>query len=137
LEKFDHMLLLKRGGSTVYFGPIGPQSRDLVGYFERNGAPKFPPNSNPADVMLGVLDPAAGKPAFDWAAERWAPSDESAELNRLLNDRAAGVVPSDIPPLAFAQSATATVLTQFRTLIQRESLATWRNPGTTIGLMCA
>lgn len=55
------MLLLKRGGNTVYFGPIGPASADLVGYFERNGAPKFPLSANPADIMLNVVDPASGK----------------------------------------------------------------------------
>lgn len=78
LETFDYMLLLKRGGkfscvsrfgetmkthtafyatgNTVYFGPIGPASKDMVGYFEAGGAPKFHPDANPAEVMLDVCD---------------------------------------------------------------------------------
>jgi ABC-type multidrug transport system ATPase subunit len=55
LEAFDSMLLMKRGGNTVYFGPIGPSSRELVGYFESNGASKFPFEANPAEVMLEVI----------------------------------------------------------------------------------
>lgn len=27
---FDHLLLLKRGGRTVYFGPIGKDAEDLL-----------------------------------------------------------------------------------------------------------
>ena len=31
---FDALLLMKRGGQTVYFGPLGDQSRDLKEYFQ-------------------------------------------------------------------------------------------------------
>lgn len=33
-EAFDELLLLKRGGRTIYCGPLGKQSVDLVSYFE-------------------------------------------------------------------------------------------------------
>jgi ABC-type multidrug transport system ATPase subunit len=44
-QSFERLLLLQRGGETVYFGPIGEDSKDLIGYLERNGAevPVRPP----------------------------------------------------------------------------------------------
>ena len=44
-EHFDHLLLLQHGGETVYFGEIGKDSKALVDYFARNGAP-CPPDAN-------------------------------------------------------------------------------------------
>ena len=34
LQSFDEMLLMKRGGRIIYFGPLGPCSSDMVQYFE-------------------------------------------------------------------------------------------------------
>lgn len=33
-EAFDQLLLLKRGGQTIYCGPLGLHSSTLVAYFE-------------------------------------------------------------------------------------------------------
>ena len=33
-QTFDEMLLLKRGGSVIYNGPLGKQSKDMIAYFE-------------------------------------------------------------------------------------------------------
>lgn len=38
-ESFDRLLLLERGGETVYFGDIGPDSQVIRDYFAREGAP--------------------------------------------------------------------------------------------------
>ena len=46
-QVFDRLLLLKKGGQTVYFGDIGPNSQTLISYFERNGAAKCGPLENP------------------------------------------------------------------------------------------
>ena len=32
-QAFDELLLLKRGGETIYCGPLGDRSKDLVQYF--------------------------------------------------------------------------------------------------------
>jgi hypothetical protein len=69
-ETFDYLLLMKKGGNTVYFGEIGPASRDLVSYFERNGAQPFPRNGNPADTMLDVVAPAGGEAEFEWSQDK-------------------------------------------------------------------
>jgi len=50
-EHFDDLLLLKAGGKTVYFGPLGDDSQTLIKYLERNGAPKCEKNSNPAEYF--------------------------------------------------------------------------------------
>ena len=53
---FDELLLLKRGGSTIYYGPIGPESETLVQYFESASpeAKKLSRGYNPATYMLEV-----------------------------------------------------------------------------------
>lgn len=52
-EAFDEMLLLKRGGQTIYMGPLGRQSRILVDYFQAiPGVQKIKDGVNPATWML-------------------------------------------------------------------------------------
>merc|ERR1711939_680068 len=53
-QEFDRLLFLMRGGKTIYFGDIGPNSHVLLDYFERNGAPKCDENDNPAEYMLDI-----------------------------------------------------------------------------------
>ena len=48
-QTFDKLLLLERGGETVYFGDIGVDSPVLCEYFARHGA-HCPQNVNPAEV---------------------------------------------------------------------------------------
>ena len=50
-QRFDRLLLLAKGGRTVYFGDIGRESKILVDYFQRNGGPKYDPSTNPAEYM--------------------------------------------------------------------------------------
>lgn len=50
---FSHMLLLKRGGETVYFGPTGENARIMLDYFEEIGF-SCPSHRNPADFVLEV-----------------------------------------------------------------------------------
>lgn len=47
---FDNVLLLGKGGRTVYLGP----TRDALGYFDRLGF-KCPLHVNPADVRSHVF----------------------------------------------------------------------------------
>jgi len=41
------MLLLKKGGETVYFGDLGHTATVVIDYFERNGGRKCLPGENP------------------------------------------------------------------------------------------
>lgn len=47
LQVFDRLLLLRKGGQTVYFGDIGDKSSVMLDYFERNGATHCDANANP------------------------------------------------------------------------------------------
>eukprot|EP00981_Chlorochromonas_danica_P001615 scaffold349_cov237-Ochromonas_danica.AAC.1 len=53
---FDRLLLLMRGGLTVYFGPLGEDSVNLVHYFQSApGVQPMPIQMNPATWMLEVI----------------------------------------------------------------------------------
>lgn len=55
-DAFDALLLLRRGGQTVYFGDLGEHSCHLVSYFENlPGVIPKAMNSNPATWMLEVI----------------------------------------------------------------------------------
>ncbi|KAL3474110.1 ATP-binding cassette transporter [Aspergillus californicus] len=86
-QQFDSLLLLAKGGRTVYFGNIGENSRSMIDYFERFGAEPCAPDDNPAEWMLHVIGAAPGSVAIcDWA-ETWKSSPEFSivrqELERL------------------------------------------------------
>ncbi|EAW15031.1 putative ABC multidrug transporter [Aspergillus clavatus NRRL 1] len=84
-QRFDRLLLLAKGGKTVYFGEIGPESRTLMDYFARNGGPSCPPGSNPAEHMLEVIGAAPGAHTdIDWPAV-WRNSPEYQQVHRELS----------------------------------------------------
>lgn len=52
-NSFDALLLLKRGGETVFFGDLGKESSLLISYLERyQSTPVIQPGQNPATWML-------------------------------------------------------------------------------------
>ena len=54
-QAFDELLLLKRGGRTIYCGPTGHESQQLVDYFEAHpGVQPITEGTNPASWMLEV-----------------------------------------------------------------------------------
>ena len=68
---FDELLLLQRGGETVYFGELGKDSSKLIQYFERfDATPRIQPGENPATWMLTTIGAGSSdlntKP-FDYA----------------------------------------------------------------------
>jgi len=90
-ENFDRLLLLQKGGETVYFGDIGKDANVLIEYFRKYGA-ECPPNANPAEWMLDAIG-AGQTPRIgdkDWGAI-WRESDELAavrdEIVRIKEDR--------------------------------------------------
>ncbi|KAF4573417.1 hypothetical protein EYR36_007932 [Pleurotus pulmonarius] len=127
-ESFDRLLLLERGGETVYFGDIGPDSQVIRDYFAREGAP-CPPNANPAEFMLEAI--GAGVAARigdrDWK-DVWLDSPEYRIVRQEIEDikRAALARPVDDHKL------TSTYATPFwyqlKVVVQRNNLALWRSP---------
>ncbi|SCO76606.1 probable ABC1 transport protein [Fusarium oxysporum] len=90
-QQFDRLLLLAKGGRTVYFGDIGENATALTGYFERHDAVQCRPEENPAEWMLHVIGAAPGAHTDrDWV-ETWKASSEfhgvQKELDSLAQSR--------------------------------------------------
>ncbi|OKP13964.1 Brefeldin A resistance protein [Penicillium subrubescens] len=89
--QFDTLLLLARGGKTVYFGDIGDNGATIKQYFGNYGA-ICPQEANPAefmiDVVTGGIEEVKDK---DWH-QIWLDSPEQqemiTELDRMIADAA-------------------------------------------------
>ncbi|KAI5305923.1 5'-3' exoribonuclease 2 [Ascosphaera pollenicola] len=82
---FDRLLLLQRGGQTIYFGDLGPDACILLNYFRQNGA-ACPADANPAEWMLDAIG-AGRTPRIgprDWA-DIWRDSPELAQLRKKID----------------------------------------------------
>ncbi|KAE8376597.1 ABC-2 type transporter-domain-containing protein [Aspergillus bertholletiae] len=127
-EQFDRLLLLARGGRTVYFGPIGEDSKVLTNYFEQYGARLCAREENPAEWMLEVIGAAPGSYSVcDWA-ETWKESREyqqvQQELHR-LEERRASMLDSKI---VSNQQYAAPFLSQLELCTKRVLEQHWRAP---------
>ena len=81
-EQFDRLLFLAKSGRTAYFGPTGFNSRDLLDYFESNGARKCNWSENPAEYIIEVV--SENKTSQDWPGT-WNKSGLSKEVNKEVN----------------------------------------------------
>jgi ATP-binding cassette, subfamily G (WHITE), member 2, SNQ2 len=128
-ENFDRLLLLQRGGETVYFGDIGKDANVLLGYFAKHGA-YCPPHANPAEWMLDAIGAgiAARMGERDWG-EIWRDSDElatvKAEISDIKTTRQREV--GEAPPLDEREYASP-LWHQVKTVSARTHLAFWRSP---------
>ncbi|KAK0128853.1 hypothetical protein ONS95_000801 [Cadophora gregata] len=128
-ENFDRLLLLQRGGQTVYFGDIGKDACVLIDYLHKHGA-DCPPDANPAEYMLDAI--GAGQAARvgdrDWA-EIFAESPELAnikdKISQMKTERLADVashVKKDEREFA------TPLMHQLKVVQKRTNLAFWRSP---------
>lgn len=129
-QQFDRMLLLTKGGKTVYFGDLGQDSRLLIEYFERYGAQPCEPDENPAEWMLKVIGAAPGSKATrDWA-QTWKESPEykniDIELSRLEQDRQPGN--NEGLDVAEASTYASPFHVQFMACVTRVFQQYWRTP---------
>jgi ABC-type multidrug transport system permease subunit/energy-coupling factor transporter ATP-binding protein EcfA2 len=94
-NSFDTLLLLKRGGETVYFGDLGNESYAMINYFE--GYPstcQIKGGENPATWMLttiGVGSANSDAETFDYAKAYSCSSlardcKRMIEMNDMMND---------------------------------------------------
>ncbi|KAG8930788.1 hypothetical protein FRC02_003660 [Tulasnella sp. 418] len=127
-ENFDRLLLLERGGETVYFGDIGADSSEIRAYFARNGA-ECPDDVNPAEFMLEAIGAGSGKRIGprDWK-DIWLDSPEYAqvlkEIDQIEAEGAAKVEDLNNKPSKYATP----IFYQFKVVVKRANLALWRNP---------
>jgi ATP-binding cassette, subfamily G (WHITE), member 2, SNQ2 len=128
-ENFDRLLLLQKGGETVYFGNIGKDAHVLREYFSKNGA-DCPPDANPAEWMLDAI--GAGQQARigdkDWG-EIWTDSDEleetKQEIIRIKADRMKEI--SGQPTIQKKEYATP-LWHQIKVVTKRQLKAFYRSP---------
>ncbi|EQC27218.1 hypothetical protein SDRG_14935, partial [Saprolegnia diclina VS20] len=130
-EMFDSLLLLKRGGETVFFGDLGTHAIQLIQYFK--SIPNTPPlieGANPATWMLevigaGVEAKSTNLPPNDYV-QIFNGSHERGLLVAALERHA--VPHSSLPELTFAKKRAASSLTQFKMVTQRFFRMYWRTP---------
>ncbi|CAI8499165.1 unnamed protein product [Pichia kudriavzevii] len=85
-EQFDRLLLLRKGGQTVYFGDIGANSEVLLSYFERHGTRKCEPDENPAEYILTMIGAGATSGVMtDWH-QLWLESEECANVTKKIDE---------------------------------------------------
>jgi ATP-binding cassette subfamily G (WHITE) protein 2 (SNQ2) len=132
-EHFDRLLLLQKGGQTVYFGKIGKDSQHLNAYLEKNGAP-VPSSANTAEYMLEAIGAGSTERigSKDWA-EVWRKSEEFQQVKQEIESfkeeaktKANETLSegSDIKHLEYTQPWQE----QLRLVIKRQNLAFWRRP---------
>ncbi|KFZ25439.1 hypothetical protein V502_00089 [Pseudogymnoascus sp. VKM F-4520 (FW-2644)] len=122
--QFDTLLLLAKGGKTVYFGDIGNHAQTIKDYFGRYGAP-CPLEANPAEHMIDVVSGhlSQGK---DWN-KIWLESPEhehvTKELDNIINDAAAKPLGTVDDGHEFATS----LWEQTKIVSQRMNVSLYRN----------
>ncbi|KFH46369.1 ABC transporter G family member-like protein [Hapsidospora chrysogenum ATCC 11550] len=128
-ENFDRLLLLQRGGRTVYFGDIGEDAHILRDYLKRNGA-EAAPTDNVAEFMLDAIG-AGSAPRIgdrDWG-DIWDESPELAEtklaIERMKQERQA-VGKSADPELE--KEYASPLLHQLKVVNARMFRSYWRSP---------
>ena len=126
-ESFSNILLLGRGGQTIYMSPIGPSSSTLLGYLERNGAPPCAPDLNPAEYMLNVIGAGMSSVgAVDWA-EVWEESPERQQVQAKITDlRSKAAVDEE---QSSNKEYTASSSVQRNEVFKRMFRSYWRMPG--------
>lgn len=131
-EMFDRLLYLTMGGRTVYFGNVGPSSKTVIHYFEKNGARHCGPEENPAEWMIEVINKTEiSKPEVktDWpqvwsvSIERQAVKSELTNLQATLSSK-----PDTVADTAALLPYTVPLTTQSWYVICRGFQQYWRTP---------
>jgi ABC-2 type transporter len=126
---FDELLLLKRGGETVFFGELGKQSSLLIQYFERfDATPKIHPGENPATWMLTTI--GAGSSTSNTKPFDYAGSYSQSKLRKQCIERIIGICadPSDDKKVVFPSEFATSYGTQASAVFSRAMTVYFRSP---------
>ncbi|KAI6090969.1 P-loop containing nucleoside triphosphate hydrolase protein [Hypoxylon rubiginosum] len=131
----DRLLLLDKGGSTLFFGDLGPESSHLIQYFTKNGAPPCDPGDNPAEWILDVTgnrecDQTSLNQTCDKWPRTWQQSEEKQIVLQQLADirRSFSQDESLINGINEASVYVSSYWKQFLVLSKRICQDQWRNP---------
>ncbi|KAK4535010.1 hypothetical protein CDCA_CDCA03G1035 [Cyanidium caldarium] len=126
---FDDLLLLRRGGRTVYFGELGDACTIMTDYFARNGADPIDDRSNPADYMLRVIGAGVSgrRPGDikDWA-EIWQQSPEAKAADANLDELVASSQGAE--PLEYKPPNQKQQWRRLYYVTRRQLISYWRTP---------
>ena len=127
-EQFDRLLLLQRGGRTVYFGEIGTDACVLRDYFKRNGA-ECPPRHNPAEFMLETIG-AGSRPRVgdrDWS-DIWNDSPEFEAVKKAIVQLKEERKNAKLELKAGQGEYATPLMYQVKVVLRRMNVTFWRNP---------
>ncbi|EEY66631.1 ATP-binding Cassette (ABC) Superfamily [Phytophthora infestans T30-4] len=106
---FDSLLLLKRGGETVFYGGLGRDCCSLIEYFDGiPGVSSLPLGYNPATWMLECIGAGA--------------------LHNNLANEGITTPSSDLPEMIFADKRADNSATQIKFVVTRFIQMYWRTP---------
>ena len=122
--QFDTLLLLAKGGKTVYFGDIGDNASTVKEYFTRYNA-ACPPATNPAEHMIDVVSGSLAT-GQDWN-QVWLDSPEHQRTVQELDHMIAAAAAAE-PGTKDDEHEFATPLwEQMKLVTHRMNVSLWRN----------
>ncbi|GLE01512.1 hypothetical protein PINS_up010342 [Pythium insidiosum] len=131
-QVFDSLLLLKRGGETVFFGELGENASQLIQYFESvPGVAPIEDGYNPATWMLEVIGAGVESTQQTTDQDFVALFQASRFFSRLLEtieQPGLGVPAPNTPRLNFDRKRAASELSQASMVMQRFIRLYWRTP---------
>ncbi|KAG3106521.1 ABC transporter G family member 36 [Phytophthora idaei] len=127
---FDSLLLLKRGGETVFFGDLGQNCQHLIDYFGGiPGSPELLEGYNPATWMLECIGAGVNTATNDVDFVRYFnESEEKRVLDSNLNKEGVAFPSPDVPEMTFSRKRAASSWAQARFLVTRFMRMYWRTP---------
>lgn len=136
MSKFDMCLLLKRGGTCVYFGPVGHHVMDVQQYFDSlPGVPLCPPGVNPVYHALELIGDGFNRAAvtkyerdfeFEYVVSDLAVANRQELAAMRSSKGAAG-------PLLEARGYAASFGAQLYYVVARQQKYYYRNVGANVG----
>ncbi|KAK6284470.1 hypothetical protein POUND7_003422 [Theobroma cacao] len=126
-EAFDELLLMKRGGQVIFFGPLGRNSQKIIEYFEAiPGIPKIKETYNPATWMLEVSSVAVeARLGIDFA-EHYKSSSLHQQNQALVEELSRP--PQGAKDLYFTTQYTVSMWGQFKCCLWKQFKTYWRTP---------
>lgn len=126
-EMFDRLLLLERGGRTLYFGDIGMDAAVLTQYFENQGARSCADGENPAEWVLEVTGGRVSKTSIKWS-DKWRDSIERQQVKHELSRLKAAVPNNNANKPGMHTEFAARWSSQLILITHRVFQEYWRDP---------
>ncbi|XP_030549974.1 ABC transporter G family member 38-like isoform X1 [Rhodamnia argentea] len=125
-ESFDELILLTWGGREIYAGPLGPQCRTMIAYFESiPGVERVGDNTNPANWVLEVTARAREEILGVEFADEYKRSELYRRNEALIRELSSPSL--DSHPLSFPSKYSRSFLSQFKVCLWKQHKSYWRN----------